>query len=264
MNKILNFLKNYRQFICSFIMLLFAFVSVISGIFAWFTVNQSTKSDNVTVDTNDENVHFRNLIEITRYYNSSIVSDTWYHCEDGDTNYYEYSLSTGYVYDDDSNLIPMTISSILPNEYIDITLWYYPDDECKNNTYNLCLVDLDDLNGKFELTDSQTSTSYSHSALGVFRVGEVDTDTHLVDDSNWKWLCTYNGNYLDDTTYSSVSFKSGSFSTESTTTIDNVSYYSTTFRIELNLTQYYDVLTKATTNALSELYVKIGGIRLIA
>lgn len=266
MNKIITFLKTYRHFLSSFVMLALTLISLIAGVFAWFTINSNTNGSGISVDSNNDNVHFRDRIQIKRYYGTNLVNERWFYTDSStdQKRYYEYDFSTeSYVLDSNNQRIDMNITSIFPNEYIDVTMWYYTDTN-EATTYNLCLTDFDDTFGQFSETNN--NQTYTHSALGVFRVGEVyeEEGQYLVDDNDWSYLCKYNGDYLEDTKYNSVSVKRGNFSTESTTLIGNINYYKATFRIQLKFDQYYQYLPNSSTNALSEKSILIGTIRLIA
>ncbi len=266
MNKVITFIKTYYRFITSIILLSFALISLIVGVYAWFTINSSVDTSSIDVVTSNDNVHFRDRIRIKRYYGNQLVFDKWYYREnENNKNYYEYDFnSDSYILDDQNNKIPMKVTSLFPNEYIDISLWYYPDEEASENTYSLSVGSFDDTNGRFEEIDSSTNNSYTHSALGVFRVGKIDIDEDEEVVNNWSYLCQYNGDYLEDTKFDNVRFYNGSFKTEEGVMINNKKYYQTNFRIQLNFDQYYNKLIYASTNVLSEKVISIGSIKLIA
>ena len=253
--------KEIRNLILSLGMLVLALVSVIASIFAWFTSNQQADASNISVDSSNENLYLRVLIEIKSSYKGVLQSDTFYKRLDGTDYFYEYDLTGNqYILDSSNNKISMDFTSLYPNEYVDITLWYRIDSELIDKDYKIILTDFDDSNGKFSIKNNETGESFQHSALGIFGVGEVVDGTSP---ATYNYLLDYNGDYESDTVYREVPVKRGKFSDETTEHIGNFDYYKTTFRILLDLTNYSSKLPHSSTNALSELYVIIGKIRII-
>lgn len=283
-----NFMKLYGKqikLILSSLCTLIVIILFMTSVYGWYTSNATATASSLQASSDNSNIHLREYIEIKRYFVSNGVAkeqeDNTYKRVDSSNTYYKWDTETlDFEYSDKEKKkkIPMSFDSIFPNEYLDITLWYYPDEMYKDNSYTINLTNFSDSNGKFSEThtigDTTETETFTHSVLGVYRVGEVTTTTTTNDDgtktekrsvNNWNWLCQYNGDYEADTTYSSVTFKSGSFKSESTVTIegDKQAYYTTTFRIELSLEQLSSKMTYVSTNALSEKSITIGAIRLL-
>jgi hypothetical protein len=249
-----------KNLIISCIMLAIAFISVISSIFAWFVANDDSNASNIRVDTSNENLHLRDLIEIKRFYKGVLQSDYFFKRENNTDYYYRYDTTNNqFVLDEENKKIGMDVTSIYPNEYVDVTIWYNIDQELVDKDYKIILTNFDDSNGKFNIKNAETNELFEHSALGIFKVGEVIDNTF----SNASYLLDYNGDYLSDTVYNEVSVKRSNFSRENTEMISSINYYKTTFRIQLDLTNYNEKLPHASTNALSELYVIIGKISIV-
>ncbi len=247
----------------------------ITSVYGWYTTSNNVSANTLNVSSENSNIHFSDYIQIKRYFVSNASTtprdDNMYKRLDGTNTYYKWdSKKNTYITDATTNeRIPMFFDSLYPNEYLDITLWYYPDQKYKDNNYTISLTNFNDTNGTFSEThtieDSNEVKTFTHSVLGVYRVGEVATSTaedgtKTQSVSRWNWLCQYNGDYEDDTNFSSVTFKTGSFSSE--TKVDD-KYYSTTFRIEFSLEQLQNKIKNVSTNALSEKTVSIGAIRLL-
>jgi len=260
--KIKEFFKKYGNFVSLVSLLILTVISIITATFAWFASNSIDYGRGININTNEANVNFRDLIEIKRYFDNStdVTSDKWYH-RYIDSFYYEYDIDTNsYVIDDDGNKISMDILSLYPNEYVDVQMWYKVTEDIKNKPYTITLTNFDDSNGIF--TETVDNVTYSHSALGVFRVGEVSLDesnNKVV--NSWSWLATYNGDTQEDTKPLSVIVKNGDFSNEETVTIDNEEYYTATFRLQLSFLQY-DILKYTATNVLSNKSIYINTINL--
>lgn len=254
-------IKHNISLILSIVTFAAAVVVMFSSIYAWFTTNAKVDSHAVVITTSSDDVIIRDLMEVNRYLNDTKVSDKWYHSDEAGV-YYEWNPDESeYVLDENGDLIPLSVANVLPNEYIDITMWYMTVSE-NSGTYSIAVANMDDSKGIFKETID--GEEYNHTALGVFRVGEVMEDSEgnrSVDDSSWHWLATYNGDKLADTKYDSIIFKQGDFALETPEVIGEETYYKTTFRIEMNLTQY-GVLHYTTTNALSEKIVEIKSFRL--
>lgn len=251
----IGFIKKYKDVIVSIILFIITLASGITALFAWYINNQRTNANNLIVETDNANIEIREVINIKRYMASELFSDKNYH-KYTDGYYYEYDMTNSSYVLVSGNKIPMNINSIYPTEQIDITLWYRKNGDIQSDDYSLYLTDFDDTYGKFYSYDNE-ETPYEHSIKGVFRVGE------LKEEMSYNWFAIYNGDYLTDTSYDRVLIKSGKFSTDSADTFDNISYYHTTFRIELSLNQY-NLKLNAMPNALSEKRLIIGAIRLIA
>ncbi len=257
-NKLLSLFKG--PFIPIFNLCITILLVVIIGM-AWYISNKEVTANGITATTSSDNVQIREIMEVKRYMQGEQVSDKFYHA-DGNKIYYEWDLENeAYILDSNNQKIPMQILSVFPNEYVDITMWYRQTGQALSGGYTIGLSDFDDSEGIF--TETIEGVDYSHSSLGVFRVREVtlDEDNKQVI-NNWSWLATYNDDTIADTKYNKVVFKNGDFDTETPVTIGEVEYYTTTFRIEMNLTQYNE-LTYTSTNMLSEKCVVINKIELI-
>ncbi len=277
MKSVMKLYGKQLKLIISSLCTLTVIILFMTSVYGWYTTNSTASANGLQASTDNSNIHLREYIQIKRYFVSNgvakIQADNLYKRKNGNSYYKWDSKTNDYVTDEEKNNIPMTFDSLYPNEYLDITLWYYPDEMYKDNDYTISLTSFNDTNGKFSEThtieDTNESKTFTHSVLGVYRVGEVTTSeedgTEIQSVTKWNWLCQYNGDYEEDTLFTSIIFKSGSFKTESTVTIDEDSqrYYTTTFRIELSLEQLQTKMTYVSTNALSEKYVTIGAIRLL-
>lgn len=311
MKKIFNYIKTHaKMFEIGFLLvaaLSCVTVALVSWVtYGWFITNDKASVNGVEITSNDDSVHLRDYIKITRTLSKNVTT-TWYKRDSSegstDKSYYKINLLTNstskyeYAYqvttNEDgtttttTNKIPMTLENIFPNETVDVTLWYYPDETVKSNTYDLYLANLKDHNnngetdednfGRFSYYQQSPAKLTYHSAFGVFKAGSLVSKTN--DDgtttsdfgTDATYLAKYNATNQDDTTYSQVKIKSGSFASETPTTVEKFedseqdSYYSTTFRIKLDLGQFNNVFNGAiSTNKLSEKYVEIGAIRIIA
>ncbi len=251
----------------------------ITSIYGWYTTNNNASANSLKVSTENSNIHFSDYIQIKRYFVSNgsptLQENNIYKRLDGTNTYYKWDVEkSSYITDTTTKArIPMFFDSLYPNEYLDVTLWYYPDQKYEDNDYTISLTNFNDTNGKFSEThtiDGSTEVkTFTHSVLGVYRVGEIITSkaedgTETQGVSTWKWLCQYNGDYEDDTNFSFVTFKTGSFSDETKVNdFNGDKYYTTTFRIEFSLEQLNSKIQNVSTNALSEKYVTIGAIRLL-
>ncbi len=248
----------------------------ITSVYGWYTTSNNVSANTLNVSSENSNIHFSDYIQIKRYFvsntSTTLQEDNMYKRLDGTNTYYKWDIDKNtYITDTTTKeKIPMFFDSLYPNEYLDITLWYYPDQKYKDNDYTISLTNFNDTNGKFSETHTidGKSETFTHSVLGVYRVGEVTSKTvdgkETQSVSTWNWLCQYNGDYEDDTNFSSVTFKTGSFS--SVTKVKDLNgdkYYSTTFRIEFSLEQLQNKIKNVSTNALSEKSVSIGAIRLL-
>ncbi|MBQ9449458.1 MAG: hypothetical protein IJU60_06270 [Acholeplasmatales bacterium] len=249
------FLKKYKDVIVSSILFVITLASGITALFAWYINNQRTSASGLNVSSDNANIEIREIINIKRYMAGNMFSEKNYH-RFTDGYYYEYDMTNSSYVLDNGNKVAMNIYSIYPTEHIDITMWFRKNGEISTDDYSLYLTDFDDTNGKFYNYDNN-NVAYEHSIKGVFRTGEVK------EEMSYNWLGGYNGDYLSDTSYDRVLIKAGKFSTDQTDTFNSTLYYRTTFRIELNLEQYYAKLN-AITNALSEKSLIIGKIRLVA
>lgn len=235
-------------------------VAMVNIFYAWFTDNSKVKATAVSVISEGDTVIIRDLMEVNRYLDDTLISDKWYHSDEVG-QYYEWDAEKSEFILDKGEKIPLSVANVLPNEYIDITMWYMTR-ETSGDAYSIGIANMDDSQGIF--TEVIGDEFYNHTALGVFRIGEVTEDENgvrTVDDDAWYWLAKYNGDTLPDTKYEQLVFKRGTFSTEVTEIIGDEEYYKTTFRIEMNLSQYA-VLHYTTTNALSEKIVEIRSFRL--
>ena len=251
----IGFIKKYKDVIVSVILFVITLASGITALFAWYINNQRTNANNLIVETDNSNIEIREVINIKRYMTNELFSNKNYH-KYTDGYYYEYDMTNSSYVLDSGNKIPMNINSIYPTEQIDISIWYRKVGDIRVDDYSLYLTDFDDSYGWFYSYDEEDN-EYLHTIKGVFRVGEVK------EEMNYNWFAAYNGNNLADTNYDRVLIKSGKFSTDQIDTFDNVSYYHTTFRIELSLEQY-NLKLNAMPNALSEKRLIIGAIRLVA
>ena len=309
MKKIFNYIKTHSKMLEIGFMLTAALIGVTATFviwitYGWFVTNDKSSVNGVEITSNGDTVHLRDYIKITRTLSKNVTT-TWYKrdssSESKDKSYYKINLLTDsdkkfeYAYEEttnengttSNNKIPMTLANIFPNETVDVTLWYYPDETLKNSSYNLYLANLKDHNndgttdednfGRFSVYKSSPAKITYHSAFGVFKAGELvqtskDDGTSSLDfGSDSTYLATYKGTHVDDETFDSIKIKTGSFVNETPSTIDKLddsekdSYYETTFRIKLDLTQFNNVFNgDISTNKLSEKYVEIGAIRIIA
>lgn len=303
MKKIINYIKTHSKFFEIGSMLIAALTCVTATFviwitYGWFVNNDKGNANGVEITSNGDSVHYRDYIQIKRtlsgketiswYKRDSSSTDTSYYkiVQDEKSSWdYEYAVTTNTdgTTTQTSDKIPMTLTNIFPNETIDITIWYYPDETVKSNTYQIYLANLKDHDdtsdfGRFSVQQSSTAKEVYHSVFGVFKAGELVTTTS--DDgtssqdfasTGTTYLTTYNDIYEDDTSSNLVKFKDGSFETENQVSVDKFedsekdSYYTTTFRIKLDLKQFNEVFEgKISTNKLSEKYVEIGAIRIIA
>lgn len=257
----MRFFKKFSNLGFSITCLIITILFLVLTMFSWYVSNKQVSANGIRATTSTNEISIREIMVVKRYLNNQLVSTKEYHADDNRT-YYEWDTENNQFKLSDGNKIPLGVASMFPNEYIDITMWYksYIDGA---TTYKIGLTDIDDSNGLF--TETVNGVEYTHTALGVFRVGEVtldEDDKEVV--SEWQWLADYNGDTEEDTKYSIVYFKSGDFSdTDDVETINNVEYHKATFRIQMNLTNYYN-LTYTSTNMLSEKKVKIKEIRVIA
>ncbi|MCR5786906.1 MAG: hypothetical protein K6G28_04330 [Acholeplasmatales bacterium] len=248
---------NYR-IIANIFMLVLTLISIITCVFAWFAVNKDSKGTGINVDTNNSNVYFYDEIKITRYFGSVVIETTYK--KDNDNYYYEYSNGSFVTVDNEKS--PLNLTAIYPNETIEVSLWYRVDNDLLGKDYYIILTNLDDSNGLFE--ERVNNNTYTHSALGVFRA--TSSAYSNIEQASWNWLLDYNGDTLADTKKERVNVKSGNFDGVNTVKLagSNYDYYNAKFCIQCNLSQYQTSLTNVPTNALSELSVRIGSIRIIA
>ena len=253
-------IMKFKGLTLSIISLFVTVFLLIFAIFSWYVSNETVTVDGVRATSSSGGVEIRDKMTVKRYLNNALVSNKEYHA---DTNsiYYEWDVTNSKFVLDDGNKVPLGVASMFPNEYIDITMWYRAT-YSNVSTYSIGITNMDDSEGTFiETIDDE---EYTHTALGVFRVGEVTLDSNDEEVvNNWYWLADYNGDEEEDTKYDVVTFKNGNFSTEDSETIDGITYYKTTFRIQMKLDNYY-TLSKTSTNMLSEKKVKIREIRVIA
>ncbi len=312
MKKIINYIKTHSKMFEIGFMLVAALTCVTTTFvmwitYGWFTTNDKSSVNGVEMETSNDNVHYRDYIKIERTL-SNITTTSWYKrdssedskddsyykiVQNKDTNLWDYDLETTTEGSETkSTKIPMTLTNIFPNEIVDVTIWYYPDESLTTNDYMIYLADLKDHDGKGETDEENFGRFYTpgattsvaghyHSVFGVFKTGELvskevtneedNTTTTTLDFSDDStYLATYNGTHVDDTTYTSIRIKSGNFANEEKKEVEKMddseldSYYTMTFRMKLDLGQFNDKLKGVSTNKLSEKYIEIGAIRIIA
>ncbi len=253
-------IKRYYKLGLSVLSLILTTGLLVMVLYGWYVTNEKASVDGIRATSSSGSVEIRDKMSVKRYLNNELVSEKEYHA---DTNsvYYEWDVTNSEFILNDGNKVPLGVASMFPYEYIDITMWYRST-YSGLSTYSIGITNMDDSEGTF--TETINDVNYTHTALGVFRIGEVTLDSNNKEVvNNWYWLADYNGDTLEDTKYDVVTFKTGNFSNESSETIDGITYYKTTFRIQMNLTNYY-VLKKTSTNMLSEKKVKIKEIRVMA
>jgi hypothetical protein len=252
--------KTNFKLIANIFLLLLALVSIISCVFAWFMSNTNVDASGIKVESTYSNVYFYDEIKIVRHFAGKNIESSY--LKNGDY-YYEYDKNNNSFVRVNGELVPMMLTAIYPNETIEVTVWYRADKNLDGKNYQIILTDFDDTDGIFRV--NYNDNYYEHSALGVFKATKSKF-ANITEETEWDWLLDYNGDELADTKKNRVVVASGVFNEDSAVTIDDSAYkyYESTFCIECNFEQYKEKIEHAQTNALSELMVSIGAIRIIA
>ena len=256
--------------ISNFVMLSLTGLLLVMLSFGWYVVNKTSyvnggtgltsENDSVTFDTT--------VIAEIHYLNHVVTTETYTRDDDGSlylikrsTHDLELDTTTETNYELSSHE-PFFIRSLLPGEYIDITIGYSISDDFDNSNYTIGFMNV---NGSGpEGRTSFTLDGKVHYATGAYKWKNISlrsgsrTGTIINDFSTatYSWFGTYNINQNDAT---NIRIESLSHTWDS----DYGSLYYT-FRVFEDFTQYYELVGQSSTYTgdalLSFLTMKIGNV----
>jgi len=239
------------QILSSLIMLIIIGALLITISFSWFAQNLTASSSGLTVSTMDERITFGNSITVKKYISGNLISNDEYRQDGHSGNYYLWDTELAdFAKDEGGNTIPITISGLLPGEVVEFEFTYSCTDGLIGDKVEIFL---DRIEADSFVENIGGETVATHSVLSVYKVSVLDGESF----DSGRWLVTAVTG-VDDTAPSRVVLSTPTWQRVSDN--DEENYARMTFRLTLDLEQYYGLYTS--TNQLSEKSFSIGALRI--
>ena len=240
------------QLISSFVMLVIIGSLLISIAFAWFSENDRTAANGMTVSVNDRRVEFGSSVTVKRFIDDYVIEELEFRVSDAgqySSQYYLWDSAGDTFALENGERIPITMAGLLPGETVDLTFSYICTDSLEGSSLAIYFDRI--IADTFVEMDG---ASTSHSVLGVYK---ISADHGGAGFSTPEWVVTsVSGtedssptrvDIIDNTTWSTADVEAGVYKT-------------VTVRLDFDLEQYTNLLTA--TNQLSEKVFSIGAIRI--
>jgi hypothetical protein len=235
--------------------------------FGWYAVNKQANVNSGTGLTSDNNnVLFSDTITAEiNYLNHTKAIETYKRRDNGSLYLTKRSLhdleldtitNTNYT---EADNIGFFIRSLLPGEYVDITIGFSITDDFDHSSYSIGFMNV---NGGGSFNKYFMLDSHKHYAMGAYKWKNIslkDSSNTVINDfsnADYNWFSSYDINSDDDT----------NLRIESLNGIWDKDYESLnyTFRVFEDFTQYYELVGKSSTYTgdalLSFLTLQIGFI----
>lgn len=252
------------KLICYSTSLLLTMLLLVMLSFGWYAVNKTANVENATGLVGDDGVvQFEDTVLAKIYYlNGNITTETYTRESNGDLylTKREYYIEEGtpratenYTVADNQRFF---VRSLLPGEYVDVTIGYHMKDEDNGSGYSIGFMDV--TGGSFQL-DGKT-----HYATGAYKWKSVSLKSGSINGTvvndfstaNYSWFNTYNIASNDETNLRITTH------THTWNTSYGKLFY--TFRIFEDFTEYYRLVGQSSTYTgdalLSFLTLNIGRI----
>ncbi len=243
--------KINSKIISSFIMLLITASLLVAVSFAWFSQNKDVGTGGMTVAAMDERITVGSELRLVRKIGEKTVGESLYRCDNYNNVYYLWEDGS-FSKDESGNMIPITVSNLLPGEKIELVFNYTCTDSLIGENLEIYFDNISSDNF-FEQNEDGSDGAF-HSVLCVykcsFKKGEGDY-------SEGKWLANSAPSVSDN---APTRFDIAEEVWERVSETPESNYNEVAVQIEFDLAQYY--MLRASTNQLSEKSFTIGALRI--
>jgi hypothetical protein len=237
------------KLISSFIMLIVTGSLLVAVSFAWFAQNKEVVASGMSVTALDERITIGNEIRVVRKIGDKSVGEYIYRCDNYDNFYYLWEDGS-FSKDEDGNMIPIVLSSLLPGEIIELHFTYSCTDSLIGRRLNIYFDDISS-DTFFEHNDDG-SEGAAHSVLCVYKCSfKKGTDEY----SEGAWLVSSTPTLSD---FAPKTFEITNLFWEKVSDTPEENLVEASVKISFDLDQYYRL--QAATNQLSEKSFSIGAL----
>lgn len=255
--------KSKMMFISSVVSAFLCLFLLIISVFAWYVTNKKTNVTASTGLTADSHlIHFTDTVLAVRHcLSGDVITNTYERKSNGslelirsEIDYFDSSKTDEVITTFTASQKAFKISEILPGEYIDITIGYYMDESYDGRNYRFRLDNID--------ADRFMIDGKSHYVTGVFKYKNIslvdnnsNTPSDFTPDTSFTFFNEYNID-LDDPLNLRVNLFNHTWDND----YERLYY---TFRIQEDFSQYYSLISQASTsygNLLSKKKLSIGNI----
>lgn len=225
-------------------------ISLFGGTKAWFAKNKDVGANGMTFATKDDFLSFADTFTAKAIMNhAEIASGTYLRADDG--GYYLVGDDGNFALDESGNKRPLSYGSLYPGEYIEVSLKIRCAESRIGTGYRLYFSDLEK-SDTFETKSTAEATEKTYSVLGVFRLEVLQSDGSW---ANKGFLCDYTSDSVIADEFDIV--ENGVWDKNA---MDEDGYITVSFRLYVDLTQYFALDGSLTSNVLSEKKIGIGAV----